>query len=291
VSLGGRISAAEPAGSAAAKTVTHQIELADPVLPSSSPQSYTVLQRLDKNGFPIGYSLELSTPVCMDGKCKTVEATMQWNALGYYERIECSPDKPLTKKEHTPFAPEDYVKLDRILRDRHSILGRHSLAFMVKKSDEQAGQAPSTSVQEYSAEVDAWTGPTPVTVQQSVVQDAAYTSWAMWRWANGDIVPELRRLTEQRCSPAFLKRLLRSEDRRDVAFALDYISEHSPNDEQYVDAVFYALETGDREQVSRSLEFLCGAAKDQQLLHARLIEACGRMKQFCSPIVLDYFAA
>ena len=74
-----------------------------------------------------------------------------------------------------------------------------------------------------------------MTVQQSVVRDAAYTSWAMWRWANGDIVPALQSLTKQRFTPAFIEHLLRSEDARDAAFALAHITEHHPDDEQYLE--------------------------------------------------------
>ena len=260
------------------EAVVYEVELANPAVPSEPGRSYSVVQRSDRNGFPVEYSLLVRTPVCTGGKCKTVDVTIFWNSLGYYERLKCPPGKPLTKKEHVPFDAADYAKLDRILRDRNSVLGTHSLATMVQRAADDEG-------------ADAWTGPTPVTVQQSVVKDAAYTTWVMWRWANGSIVPELRSLTERRCTPRFLEHLLRSDDRRDVDFALDHILKHSADDGRYRDAVFHVLENGDRDQVRRSLSFLDKAVKDRKVLHARLAESCCRMKQFCSPIVLDYFGA
>ncbi len=277
-------SAAKP-GSA---EVALQIELADPIEPSKPARTYTVMQRRDADGLPVEYSLFISTPVCMDGKCKAVEVTMFWNALGYYERIECPPDKPLTKKEHEPFDAADYTKLDRILRDPHSVLGKHSLAFMVERTTgDQAAGGPVPDDQG----IDAWTGPTPVTVQQSVVQHAAYTTWVMWRWANGEIVDKLRNITERECSPAFLKRLLHSQDPRRVDFALQHLVEHCSGDAQYVGDVFRVLEQGNRNQAMLSLRFLSETVKDKNALYARLAESCCRMKPFCSPIVLDYFAA
>jgi hypothetical protein len=185
---------------------------------------------------------------------------------------------PLTKKEHVPFAAEDYAKLDGILRDPNSILGRHSLAYLAKPVENDEN-------------VDGWSGATPATVQQSVVKDAAYTTWVMWRWANGEIVPKLRGITARSCTPTYLKYLLGSRDRRSVDFALKYVVEHDPCDEQFVEDVFHVLETSDREHVALSLRFLTGAVKDEKQLHARLIESCCRMKSIYCPMVLTHLAA
>jgi len=260
------------------ETVVHELELGDPVFPSKPPDTYRVVQTKDANGFPLGYALFIRTIVCEDKKCKAVEATLHWNALGYYERFEYPPTKPLTKKEHTPFTDEDYAKLDEILQDSSSILGRHSLAYLSKPvaKDEV---------------VDGWSGATPATVQQSVVKDAAFTTWVMWRWANGEIVPQLQTITEQSCNPKYLTHLLGSQDRRSVDFALKYVVEHHPADVQFVDGVFNVLETGDREHVALSLQFLSGAISDVEQLHARLIDSCSRMKSIYCPMVLSHLAA
>jgi hypothetical protein len=264
-------------GDAQPEKVVHKMELADPMAPSAPPSVHNVVQTKDRNGFPVGYALDIMTEVCMDKKCKVVEATIHWNAVGYYERLEYPPGKPLTKKEHVPFDADDYAKLDRILGDPNSILATHSLAFLAKPVENDEG-------------IDAWTGATPLTVQQSVVKDAAFTTWVMWRWANGEIVQKLRKLTEKSCTPRYLKHLLGSDDRRCVDFGLKYVMEHRSSDAQFVDDVFRILENGDREHVVLSLRFVSGATKDKKRLHARLIESCCRMKSMYSPIVLDYFA-
>jgi hypothetical protein len=264
--------------------VTHRIELVDPVAPTAPPQAYEVAQSLDENGFPVGYTLSFVTHVCNDHQCLPVEVTMTWDALGYFTGLIWPPGKPLTKKEHLPFTPDDYAKLDRILRDRNSILRDWSLSFLEKPLETAGGE-------NLLAGVDAVTAPTPTTVKDSVIEDAAYTSWALWHWANGPVVPKLRHITEQRCTPAFLKHLLASEDRRYADYALQYVIGHYPAETQFIDDVARIIETGEREQITQAIVFLEKAIPEKQQLHARLIESCARMRAADCPVVLQSLAA
>ena len=254
------------------------IELSDPVIDSNPVRAFPVVQTSAANGAPLGYSLLIKTDVCMDGQCKIAEATIHWDALGYFKRLECDPNKPLTKKEHTPFTEADYSKIDSILRDRSSILGTQSFAFL-------ADQASLEN--EAEVLVDAITSATPATLQHAVVQGAAYTTWAMWRWANGDIVGELRRLTEKRCTAGYLNGLLHSDDRRRVDFALKYVFQHHGADTRFLDNAFHVLEGGDREHVLLALIFVSNTMTDRQQLHARLIASLFRMRSHRMPMVLE----
>jgi len=265
------------------KKVVHQVELVDPVAPTVPAKSYELVQSLDENGFPVCYSLSFVTHVCNDQQCLPVEVTMTWDALGYYERLTYPPAKPLTKKDHVPFTTEDYAKLDRILRDRGSILAAWTLAFLEKPLE------PVEAVADVGG-VDAVTAPTPTTVRDSVIEDAAYTSWALWHWANGEIVPILRRLTEERSTPEYLKHLLTSDDRRHADYALEYVIEHSPTDTQFVDDVVHILATGERDQIPQAIEFLEKAIPDRESLYAKLVDACVRMQAADCPIILQKLA-
>ena len=207
--------ATEPAATQFAATDPDVVELAlsDPVSPSLPPQGYRVKQFRDERGFPAGYALRFTTHVCLDAQCRMVTLTMYWDALGYYQRFEYPADTPLTKREHVPFLAADYAKLDQILKDRDSVLGTVALEVLVAPAAEMA-EVPG---------VDGWSGATPQTIRDAVVDDAAYTSWALWRWANGEIVEKLRQLTTRRCTPGYLQQLLRSDDRRHVDFALQHV--------------------------------------------------------------------
>lgn len=270
--------AAVSPGNAGLTPVVCSVEMADPVLPERPASAHRVVQFRDRNGFPVRYAMDVATEVCTDKKCQLVEVTLYWNAVGDYERFECPPGKPLTKKEHVPFTADDYTKLDRILKDRDSILARQSLAFLAKPVEDQRG-------------VDALSGATPLTMRESVVENAAFTTWALWRWTHGELVGKLRSLTEQSCTPPYLKYLLHSPDRRGVDFALNFVLDHHPADAQFLEDVLHVLEHGDREQVVRALRFVTRAATDKGQRHARLIAAYGRMKSTAAPLVLEYLAA
>jgi hypothetical protein len=259
-------------------SAVYSLQLIDPVAPELPARVHHVAAFSDEHGFPAGYSLAFETHVCIDEQCRMVRITMYWNALGYYQGLEYPEEMPLTKKQHVPFEAEDYDKLDRILKDRDSILGGQPLDVLVKPLQE-------------GPEIDGWSGATPQTVKDAVVEDAAFTTWSMWHWANGEIVPQLQGLTRQRATPSYLQHLLRSEDRREVGFALNHLLEHRSSDDQFVDAVFHVLETGDRDHASRSLEFLGTAMRDTRQLHDRLIASYCRMNANLSPLVIDYFAA
>ena len=273
---------APSADEARLKRVLHRIELVDPVAPTSPPQTHELIELVDEKGFPAGYELSFVTHVCNDSQCLPVEATLSWDALGYYKRLTYPPGKPLTKKEHVPFTPADYAKLDRILRNRASILRDWTVAFLEKP--------PETADSDQLAGIDAVTAPTPTTVKDSVIEDAAYTSWALWHWANGRIVPELQKITEGKCTRTFLKQLLASGDRRHVDYALEYIMEHHAAEAEFVPDVVRILEKGERDQIPQAIAFLEGAISDKAKFHAQLIESCARMNPGDIPIILQTLA-
>jgi hypothetical protein len=262
------------------RVATYQIELSDPVAPDEAPRVYPLVATQDEQGQPAGYSLSFETRVCVDEQCRMVHVTMHWNALGYYQRLECPPQLPLTRKKHEPFTPEDYSKLDRILKDPKSILASQSLEVFAQPI-----------LQAEHPEIDGWSGATPQTVKDAVVEDAAFTTWTMWHWANGQIAAKLQELTERRVTPDYLRRLMQSEDRREVDFALRYLRKHSGSGESLVEEIFQVLERSDREHVALSLDLLDRTAGDRRRLHDRLIDAFARMSTNYSPLILDYFSA
>lgn len=256
-----------------------RVELSDPVSPEDGIKEYHVVAKHDERGMPSGYSLAFQTHVCIDEQCRMVYVTMHWDALGFYQRLEYPAELPLTRRKHEPFTQEDYAKLDKILQDRDSILSSYPLEVLV---------APQVAAD--ALDIDGWSGATPQTIKDAVVDDAAYTTWTMWHWANGQIVPRLRALTERQVTPDYLRHLLRSTDRHALDFALRYLSDHGCVQWSMADEVFDLLErSSEREHVVMALKWLSGTVEDQQQLHDRLIQAFVRMSSNYSPLVLEYF--
>jgi hypothetical protein len=268
----------------------HPLVLADPVNPASPPRLYDVVLSKDQYGFPDEYELDFQTSVCTDGQCRLVELTMVWRATAGYERLHCPPGKPLTKKEHVPFTEDDYVQLDRILKDSQSLLGdwRPDDPAASQQAGEPAEGSEPTSD---AGQVDAVTMPTPIEARTSVVKDAAYTTWTLWQWANGPIVPKLRAITQRHCSVDYVNHLLVSSDLRDIQFALDHVRKHRRGDPPFVEGLYRVLEHGEQDQISEALELLSAAVTERESLHAHLVEACLRMRPHDCPIVLQRLAA
>ncbi len=257
------------------------VSLTDPVAPELPPRPYDVVVASDRDGAPAGYQLTFRIDVCADKQCRMVHLTMVWDALGHYQRLDCPPETPLTRREHDPFTPDDYRKLDRILKNRESILGRLSFEALVEQPQPEQAE-----------DVDGWSGATPQTVADSVVEGAAFTTWTLWHWANGEIVPHLRASTKQRATPQYVRRLLRSEDHREVGFVLREVLAQSPPEEPFIDDVFHVLEsTKHVEYIELALAYVCRAVPDPGRLHERLIKSACRMGGYTSRPILDYFAS
>lgn len=125
------------------------VELSNPVTPDEPPKRYKVFATTDPDGTPTGYNVRLQVHVCMDNQCRIVHLTMYWDALGYYQRIECPMNAPLTRMEHEVFTDADYRKLDRILKNRQSLLATLPYeALVVKQSEPAEG-------------IDGWSAPRP----------------------------------------------------------------------------------------------------------------------------------
>ena len=272
-----------PAVDVAAGETVFRVTLSDPVAPEAPPRQYDVVARNDPGGSPAGYRLTVHLNVCTEGLCRMANVTLYWDALGHYERLDCPAHTPLTRRQHDPFTDEDYLKLDRILGNRESILGRLAYTALVEEKPHPDEQAAS---------LDGWSGATPQTVADSVVEGAAFTTWALWHWVNGEIVPHLRDSTVERATPEFVRRLLRSEQPRQVGFALRHLLEPHQGNERLVDDVFHAMEnTRQLAYVALALDFVIGAVNDERRLDDRLIASFRRLDDSTSRPLLEYFAS
>jgi hypothetical protein len=258
-----------------------EVSSRDPVFPDRPATQRKVLDIRDDRGFPVGYAMDIVAEVCLDAKCKVVKATLYWNAAGGYDRIETPPGMPLTKKEHDPFTRDDYDRLDEILADRDSVLRDHTLAYLAKEAE--AG--------ENAGGVDGVSGATPGSVRDAVVKDAAWTTWVLWHYVNGEIVPQLRDMTRKSASPAYVKHLFASPNPDEIDFALDLVETDQAVSPQFANDVLHVVQTGTPHQVERAVRVLDLMTGDKKALHRNLIESMPRMNPNHMPLVIDFLVS
>ncbi|GAB4000455.1 hypothetical protein GCM10028807_53480 [Spirosoma daeguense] len=161
--------------------------------------SYTLKLVLNDAGEPEYFFRNIFTPVCLTGECKPVYINFYWDLLGNYLRYDFPPDKVLTKMDHKEFKPEDYEKLQAILRNNSSLLKDVSMEDLVGKGTENLADS-----------VDAKAGATLKTVKNEVIDGAVYTCYTLWHIAHGYVVNEIRRITETYQNDTLLHRFLGS---------------------------------------------------------------------------------
>lgn len=256
---------------------TMTASLSDPLYPVQPARSYDIVTARDEHGYPSRYSLRLVAATCFDGKCKPLDVTLHWDAIGRYVGLDTPPDRPLSRKEHDPFTKADYERLNEILGNPYSILGRHPLEHFVPV------KAPAA----HTHGVDAVTTATPASLRSAVVPGAAYSSWVLWRWVHGEIVGELQARTRESCNDKFLLHCLGSRDSGFVAFALDELLKRDALTPAFELACYQVLEDGGRANCERALRALTAAPSDPAAVQGQIIRLYGR-NGGSSALILNY---
>ena len=152
--------------------------------------------------------------MCDDTLCANVVLKVHWDLAGNYSGFDTIPGFPLTKFDHIKFTTADYQKLDKILKNKNSMLR------ILNKND-----LIDKSVKVKSKTVDAVTGATPATVKKSVVEGAVYSSYSLWHFVNGAIKNRISNYTLNIYSVEISKRMLFSDNYETQLFALRRWSE------------------------------------------------------------------
>jgi hypothetical protein len=263
------------------------IKLTDPVYPDKPKKEHTLNVHFDTQGFPSGYSMELINKVCLDDVCKLVEVTMYWDVIGFYQSLEYPEGKPLTKVEHEPFTPEDYDKLDSILKDRESILDNHELGFLATENDDKSSEEGYTEGQDS----DGVSKATPGAVKEAVVKDAAWTTWVLWKYANTELVTIMQEMTKSRISPKFLQQLLDSKNWQKIEFVLKHLLEKKPVAPQYIDKVAEVMPSAGIDHVELAIEYLKQASPDKSTCYQKLINSMVELDEYSAALVIELLEA
>jgi hypothetical protein len=128
----------------------------------------------------------------------------------------------LTKSDHTPFEPEDYIRLDQILADTLSILKSLRYEDLVTDEITQPELDDNRNLMALF-EVDGYSSATSPTLKEYVVKDAVYTCYTLWHTVYGETRAHIDDILESRIDAAYVKQLLMKESENHKIFALDII--------------------------------------------------------------------
>lgn len=226
----------------------YDLELRHPGLPGEALWQRQLVMRLDDQDRILSYEMEVDSVFCLDTKCEVIPVRLYWDVLGHFSRYELPRGGILTKKDHVPFAREDYQKLDRILADRDSFLRDLKATQLVN---------PEKAIKT----ADGISAPTPVSMQSAVVAGAAYTCYNLWHWVNGDVSGIIRGSTAKQASNDQLLELYKSGNPELVEFAISQLITRKAYDPATLDVI--AAEMPDREEHARqALRYLGNCAME-----------------------------
>lgn len=159
-----------------------------------------ITQILNEEDFPVSYYMDVPSVICYEQVCKIIPVKLFWNNLGEYQIYELEPQSTLEKYKADSFEPKDYIKLDRILSNKHSPFKDVLYHQILTSPDDN--------------DVDAVSGATALILDdEDTVPGAALGCYTLWHWANGEIVDKIKNLTGKSFSEKQLKDLL-SEDKK-----------------------------------------------------------------------------
>lgn len=168
----------------------------------------------DENGLPLWFGRHIFKDVCISGECKMIRLWLFWDGAGNYLGMQVPEQEPLTKSDHTEFEPEDYEKLNNILRDTASILKTLKQEDLIMVPD---------SIDPY--EVDGYTAATQPTLAEVVVKDAVYSCHTLWHTVYGPVQTEIFKVLENRLSNDFLENIFQSKKPEFISWAIESIEE------------------------------------------------------------------
>jgi hypothetical protein len=177
-----------------------------------------IFELQDEKGLPIWFTKYIYKDVCISGQCKMIRLWLFWDGAGNYLGMQIPDGMPLTKSDHTPFEPEDYEKLEDILRDTSSILKDLKQEDLIIVPD---------TVDPYKAyEVDGYTAATQPALAEEVVKDAVYTCHTLWHTVYGLVQTEIFKIMENRLSNDFLEKIFQSKKPELILWAIESIQNH-----------------------------------------------------------------
>lgn len=196
-------------------TVSHVIKNS-----SDSLSDNKIVELQDKNGLTIWFGRYFYKDICITGICRMVKLWIFWDGVGNYLGMQLNEREPLTKSDHTPFEPQDYIRLDEILRDTVSILKDLQYEELVIEDTSQLSVDDKSEKKLF--EVDGYSSATLPSLKEYVVKDAVFTCYTLWHTVYGETKVFIDDILKERIDAEYIDKLLNGSENQKL-FALEII--------------------------------------------------------------------
>lgn len=224
------------------RLVTHHFE--DQTDSLSGPELFELQ---DEDGLPVWFGRQIFKDVCISGECKMIRLWLFWDGVGNYLRIQVPENEPLTKSDHTKFEPEDYKKLNDILRDTASVLKTLKQEDLIVMPD---------SIDPYRAyEVDGYTAATQPSLAEVVVKDAVYTCHTLWHTIYGPVQTEIHQILKNRVNEGFLAKMFDSQQTEYISWAIESVEDNPEFHADFYPRILQSIKSESPELANQALRY------------------------------------
>jgi hypothetical protein len=225
----------------------------------SSDQQIIELQ--DDNGMTLWFGRHFYKDVCVSGKCKMIRLWLFWDGAGNYLGFQVPRNEPLTKSDHTIFEQKDYIKLDKILKDRSSILKNLRQEALVI--------IPDSIKNPY--ELDGYTAATQPALAEVVVKDAVYTCHTIWHTVYGPTQKEIFRLLDERTNAAFLTQMFDSNKSELMIWVIETVGKHKEYQKAFYLRIIPLIKSEDEVLAENALDYFRNDVLKNEQIRKQLV--------------------
>jgi hypothetical protein len=223
-----------------------------------STASNSLFLQVSETGLPISYFREIKTSVCFDGKCRLLDILVYWNPVGGYLGFEMPPGEFLSKTDHDPFSPDEYLRLHEILSDSLSPLADYTFEELV----------PGTG---NPNEVDAVSSATLKEILDHIIPGAAYTTYRLWHLVYGKTSQIVSGITDSLYTDRLALALLNSDQPSSQIWALNRLSRLSDASIPVIRKIAELTRNPNLNLSHSALSALTGRALDMDFVQSELV--------------------
>ncbi len=227
----------------------------------SGPELYELQ---DENGLPIWFGRHIFKDVCISGVCKMIRIWLFWDGTGNFLGFQIPKGDPLTKSDHTKFAPTDYEKLKTILGDTALILGDLKQEDLIIIPD---------SIDPYKAyEVDGYTAATQPALAEVVVKDAVYSCHTLWHTVYGPVQNAIHEILEERLNEKFLAKMFHSQNPNCVLWAIQSVEKFSEYHKAFYPQILQCLKSENPVLANQALNYFQPSLLSDKLIQNQIVQ-------------------
>lgn len=212
-----------------------------------------VIELQERNGLTNWFGRFFHMDICTTGICRMVKVWIFWDGAGNYLGMQFDENDPLTKSDHTPFDPEDYVRMDEIMADTASILKDLSYDDLTVELPDEEKEVSLTTMGLF--EVDGYSSATVPSLKEYVVEDAVFTCYTLWHTVYGETKEYIDSLLLERISPEYIDRLLSGNSKQQL-FALEHIKYQDTWSDRFETEVLQLISSSDMEVAGKALSLI-----------------------------------